>query len=204
VPRIRSLRYRTRGWVGWAALLPVCAVVVLSEPPFERGSWPDVATTSLGWLLLAGGIGLRLWGTLYLGGRRGRVLVSEGPYSLCRNPLYVGSFLVAMSVAAFLESLTIAAAVLVAAAVYVWGPIRAEERVLAETLGDDYVRYRAETPCFLPRPSRFRTGPRIDVSARGLRNEARRSLRLVWIPVLHEVVERLRAAPGWPHLFHLP
>jgi protein-S-isoprenylcysteine O-methyltransferase Ste14 len=51
---------------------------------------------SAGWCLWPGAT-LRLWSTLYIGGRKRVVLVSDGPYSLCRNPLYVGTFLIALS-----------------------------------------------------------------------------------------------------------
>lgn len=49
----------------------------------------------------------RCWCTLYIGGRKGETLVSVGPYSLCRNPLYFFSFVGAAGVGAQTGSLLI-------------------------------------------------------------------------------------------------
>ncbi len=204
VPKIRSLWFRWRQWFGIAVLGPVVVLVLLSPQAVSEDSVAGILENVLGWLLLVAGVALRSWATLYLGGRRGRVLVDQGPYSLVRNPLYLGSFFIAGSVAAFLHSVTAAIGILVVAAIYVVGAIPAEERALEAALGEEYRAYRASTRRFLPRFSRFRTDPRVDVSVRALKHEALRASRVLWIPVLHEVVGRLRFASWWPHLFQLP
>ena len=45
----------------------------------------------LGTLLICTGTALRLWAGLYIGGHKERRLVTDGPYSCVRNPLYLTS-----------------------------------------------------------------------------------------------------------------
>ena len=53
---------------------------------------------TLGLALVTVGIGGGLWATLYIGGRKSAVVVSTGPYSITRNPLYLFSSIAAAGV----------------------------------------------------------------------------------------------------------
>lgn len=52
----------------------------------------------------------RAWCSLYIGGRKKQEIVTCGPYSLCRNPLYVFSFIGAFGIGAQTGSLTVGVA----------------------------------------------------------------------------------------------
>ena len=56
----------------------------------------------------------RAWCSLYIGGRKKQEIVTSGPYSLCRNPLYVFSFIGAFGIGAQTGSLTVGATFAVA------------------------------------------------------------------------------------------
>lgn len=76
--------------------------------------------------------------------------VTPGPYKLVRHPLYVGWFF------AFWATPTMTIAHLVFAvmtAAYILVAIRFEERDLVDYHGQDYVRYRKQTPMLIPRLS---------------------------------------------------
>ena len=45
-----------------------------------------------------------------VGGRKGSSVIAEGPYSVCRNPLYLGSFFLAIASALFIQSWAFAVA----------------------------------------------------------------------------------------------
>ncbi|MGU9537294.1 methyltransferase family protein, partial [Proteus mirabilis] len=49
----------------------------------------------------------RAWCALYIGGRKKQEIVTSGPYSLCRNPLYVFSVIGAFGVGAQTGSLSV-------------------------------------------------------------------------------------------------
>jgi protein-S-isoprenylcysteine O-methyltransferase Ste14 len=128
----------------------------------SRTGWMGLAAATLAVTLIAlvclvlGAI-LRVWGTAYLGSgvMRGEVmqgarLVAAGPYRYVRNPLYLGSWLVAFATAILMPP-SGAAFFLLAFSVFVLFLISSEERFLAAQLGDGYQEYCRRVPRLWPR-----------------------------------------------------
>lgn len=202
--RAASWAFRSRGLVG-ALLGSAFGTLVLFSPPlFAEAQWERIPLEIVGWLAFFAGAGLRFWATLYIGGRKRLIVVSEGPYSICRNPLYLGTFLIALSVALILQSLTFVFCVLIGGVFYALATVPAEERYLSRQLGDAYARYCQEVPRFIPRLSNFTTPPTIVVNVRALRLECCRAVRWVTLPVIADLVCRLRGEAWWPHWISLP
>src|SRR5262249_52734718 len=86
--------YQWRAVISATSLLTCLVLTVLSAPRIEPGSWADIAFHAGGWICFITAVSIRLWATLYLGGRKGRTVICDGPYSVVRNPLYIGTFLV--------------------------------------------------------------------------------------------------------------
>jgi protein-S-isoprenylcysteine O-methyltransferase Ste14 len=144
------------------ALLPVMVTVVvptfiLWRSGFELGPWPLAA---LGVALIALGLVLVSW-TVTLFARIGRGtlapwdptahFVVAGPYRHVRNPMISGVLTVLLGEAALFGSLPLLAwfgAVFALNAIYF--PL-VEEPGLRERFGEDYERYRANVPRWLPR-----------------------------------------------------
>jgi len=87
---------------------------------------------------------------------------------------------------------------------YALATVPAEERYLSRQLGEPYLRYCRDVPRFLPRLSNFGTAATIVVSVRALRLECSRAARWVLLPVLADLLCRLRAEAWWPHWVNLP
>ena len=83
-----------RRYVVMAGIAVVLAGVVLIKPVYGDESYYHFWTEMPGYLAIVVAIGLRLWCTLYIGGSKSRTLVTDGPYSVSRNPLYFASILV--------------------------------------------------------------------------------------------------------------
>ena len=100
---------------------------------------------------------LRVWGTAYLGSgvmrgaaMQGDRLVAAGPYRYVRNPLYLGSWLLAIGYLnpdAAQRSRVLSPAF----SVFVLFLISAEERFLTAQLGEVYQQYCRRVPRLLPR-----------------------------------------------------
>ncbi len=127
-----------------------------------RTGWISLATAtvavtlvSLACLLL--GTVLRVWGTAYLGSgvmrgaqMQGDQFVAVGPYRYVRNPLYLGSWLLALGVSVLMPP-SGAAFFLVAFSAFTLLLIGAEERFLSTKQGDVYQQYRKNVPRLWPR-----------------------------------------------------
>lgn len=201
-PRTRGFQWR--GWFGIAFLVPAIALALLSRPAILEGTVADGCVDIVAWALFVFGVLTRLWSAIYIGGQKGRTLISDGPYSLCRNPLYLGSFLMAISMGLFLKSLLVLAAVAVLLIVYVTYTIPAEESHLYALFGQQYQDYCRHTPRLFPRPRLFRTRELTEIKAAGLGKVFK--LVCLWfaMPVACELAQHLRNQPWWPIVFHLP
>ena len=146
----------------------------------------------------------RTWASLYIGGRKIEQFVTEGPYSIARNPLYLFSILGSAGVGAQLGSVLAAAAFGAIAWVVFYFVVLQEEELLSERYGTAYANYAAAVPRFLPKLTLWRDAPTLTVMLpRTLRTFADAMLFLLAVP-LAEMFERLQAAHVLPVLFRLP
>jgi protein-S-isoprenylcysteine O-methyltransferase Ste14 len=192
---------RARGLVVILIVAPFASLGLLSYPVLGRALIVEVAFYAAGWVVFIAGVTLRFWATLYIGGRKGAMLVRQGPYSLCRNPLYLGNLLLALSIALFMQSLTFALGLLLASILYGTVTISSEERRLHSRLGAAFEDYCARVPRLFPKSLRVSTEPTIEVDVRCLAIEFGRALRYLWIPFVCQVLALLRGEPWWPHPF---
>ncbi|MCT7378521.1 methyltransferase family protein [Chelativorans salis] len=109
-----------------------------------------------GLALILVGIGGRLWSTLYIGGRKSAEVVSTGPYSVVRNPLYFFSTLAAAGVGAQTGSFAITALAAAFCMIAFYVVALREERHLKAVLGEPYRAYLERVPRFFPDPRLFK------------------------------------------------
>jgi len=196
--------FTRRGWIGAAIVLPAVLAASLSQPLVREGELADVMLDVAAWLILGAGIFLRLWATLYIGGRKSTSLIVDGPYALCRHPLYVGSFLIIVSLAVFLESPVVLASALTMAGVYRLFIVPSEEANVAAIFGDAYHRYCAVTPRFWFCLARLSRPGKIEVKVTEFLREFARAYGLIAVGAIAEIVAFCRSLPWWPKLLNLP
>lgn len=174
---------------------------------FGRSSQDEIVHDRIeayGVILIMIGIGGRLWSILYVGGRKAQSLVTAGPYSITRNPLYLFSSIAAAGVGAQMGSYaaTVGFAILCSIAFYF--VILREEKFLTEAMGDDYVAYLYEVPRFFPDPRLYRDEPEVTFQPRILKQTLLDGLVFfVSIPAF-EIIEMAQENGSIPVLFTLP
>lgn len=197
--------FNWRGWLGILTLVPLALASILSGRHWTEGTWFDENLDAVGYVLILAGVGLRTWATLYVGGRKSRELVTAGPYSLCRNPLYLGSLLVGIAIAFLLQSLSFGVMLLLIVPIYYLPVIREEERILAANHPEAFARYRQEVPRLIPRRLRpTRTEKELSINMRALRAHVMRSLLTLALIPLNEWIATLQFQGRVPTWFHLP
>jgi protein-S-isoprenylcysteine O-methyltransferase Ste14 len=146
----------------------------------------------------------RTWCTLYIGGRKIEELVTDGPYSVSRNPLYFFSILGAAGVGAQLGSVAAGAVCAALAWLVFYVVVLQEERLLSARHGAAYANYLATVPRFLPNPALWRDLPTVTVRPpRVVRTFADAMLFLLAVPAA-ELFEYLQELHVLPVLLHLP
>lgn len=105
--------------------------------------------------IVAAGL-VRTWAAAYLRSAvvhdnrlHGERLVADGPFRHLRNPLYLGTFLMALGMSS-LASLTGAVVMVGGTALVLMRLVGREEEELAATQGAAYEAYRARVPSFVP------------------------------------------------------
>jgi hypothetical protein len=158
---------------------------------------------SAGLALAAIGAAGRIWCSFFISGRKDGQLVTEGPYSISRNPLYVFSCIGLVGVGLTTETLTYPVLFLAIFGMYYPGIMEREERRLEELFGEAYGQYRQRVPRFWPRlqlysePASWSSNPRL------FRRHILSDIWFVWIAAIIELIEGLRDVGVLPHLLHL-
>jgi protein-S-isoprenylcysteine O-methyltransferase Ste14 len=110
---------------------------------------PDVLRPA-GYALIALAVGLfalsfsrfRKWGTSVETRKPTTRLITDGPYRLSRNPIYLAFTLLSAGIGIAADNPWILALLVPVLAVIRWGVIAREERYLEGKFGEDYRRYR--------------------------------------------------------------
>lgn len=105
----------------------------------------------IGLLLCTIGAFGRIWCGYFISGFKNKKVVKEGPYSMCRNPLYYFSFIGMLGIVLITHSLLIMSVMLIAFFGYYPFVIIGEESKLEKIIGKDYINYKREVPRFLPK-----------------------------------------------------
>ena len=84
-------------------------------------------------------------------GQKAAELNTTGMYSLCRNPLYLGNFLMGFGVLLFLQSFVVEVFYVLMFFLYCERIIMREEEFLYGKFGEDYRSWADRTPAFIPR-----------------------------------------------------
>ena len=204
-PLSHVFTYRWRMIVTLIVLLLAWVGAGFSRPYVEMGSITAIVADYCGWLIYFSGLCLRFWATRCIGGRKTQEIVSYGPYSLSRNPLYVGTFLMILSLACFLKSPTFAAATGLVILYYCVAVVPLEERLLRHHFGPEYEIYCAVVPRWLPRIGTiYSYSPHQPMIAHPMREEVRRTMWWLLLPLLAALHPYFRAWPDWPHWLSLP
>ena len=127
--------------------VPLGFVFAVAYLWFARPTWPWVVVGSV---LVVAGLAVRAAASGHI--RKNAELSTTGPYAYTRNPLYLGSILIAAGFVLAAHNLWIVLATILMFIIIYLPVIRAEETYLRSTFGG-YDEYAAQVPRFFPRLS---------------------------------------------------
>jgi protein-S-isoprenylcysteine O-methyltransferase Ste14 len=187
------------------ALIALLIVLFFISGSIWDQRYPVVAMALfvVGCVMATLGVVGRLWCALYIGGYKTQNLITEGPYSISRNPLYFFSLLGSIGVALSSETFTIPVILTIGFLLIYPKVILAEEVRLRQVHGSVFDEYARRTPRFFPRwsllvePAEYVTRPA------KFRRHALSAMWFIWIVIFLEVLENLREMGAIKPLFNL-
>ncbi len=187
-----------------ALVLPAVLLAVITHNVYPEGSLLDTSLEVSGLILLIVAAGGRIWASAYVTGRKNRTLVTDGPFSIVRNPLYFFSLVGFVGAGLSFGTFVLAGVFALTFFVAHWPTIRTEERVLEELFGDAYRRYRGQVPRFLPALRRPRTEGTVQLDSPGFLRTLKESGAIPLVFVFAEMLEWAKLNDLLPVLFRMP
>ena len=155
--------------------------------------WLADACEIAGLLLLACAAFGRIWCLIFIAGRKNDSIVTDGPYSTVRNPLYVFSFLGAVGFGLTVENPLLALLLAVIFGAYYALVVRKEERYLTSSFGAAYQEYAKRTPRWFPRFRLYHERATVPVFTAKIRAGILDAMWFIWAFLLWELIESLRS-----------
>jgi protein-S-isoprenylcysteine O-methyltransferase Ste14 len=128
---------------------------------FARPTWPSLFA---GFVIAIAGILVRALASGHI--RKNAALATTGPYAYTRNPLYLGSIIIALGFIVAARNFWIGVAAMAMFAFIYLPVIKAEEKYLRSAF-PGYDCYADEVPRFLPRLTPYRPGAEAEEEAEG-------------------------------------
>lgn len=203
-PQVLQSRMISRLLLTRLLILGTVPLFLFTHHRHPEGQLVDTALGAGGLILLLAAAGGRIWASLYIAGRKDQELVTHGPYSLVRNPLYLFSFLGFLGVGLAFESMALAALMGIIFALGHWPEVRREEARLEALFGEPYETYRRRVPAFVPRLRLPTTPLSLPVNTRTFSRSLREAALIPLVFVAAEILEWAKLVELLPVVALLP
>jgi protein-S-isoprenylcysteine O-methyltransferase Ste14 len=145
----------------------------------------------------------RLWCTLFISGYKTNKLITVGPYSICRNPLYFFSFIGTLGIALQTEMITFVVIAIFGFAFLYSIIIKGEEKKLLEIHGKEFEEYCKRVPRFFPKFSLYTEPETYQFNTLRYRRAFMEGMWFVIIYPVLEIIEQLHNHGILPAFFKI-
>jgi protein-S-isoprenylcysteine O-methyltransferase Ste14 len=189
--------------IAWsrAFILALLLMVMFTAPPQAGAGWMAELSEMLGFALLAAATLWRIWCHLFIAGSKNAELSTAGPYSVVRNPLYLGNLLGVVGFGFAVEQPVLAAFLGLVFALFYPSVVAKEEQQLGRLFGERYAAYCAAVPRWIPDWSLYQEPAFVTLSPRRLRGAILDAMWFLWAFALWEFIEELHSLKLLPTLF---
>lgn len=181
--------------------LPLFVSFMTMDPAFSEDGSSRIEY--LGVLLVLLCVAGRTWSILYIGDKKNRELVTAGPYSMTRNPLYFFSMIGVTGIGLFIGSVVLASALALVVYFVLIATAGKEAAHLEALFGERYRAYAQRTPRFWPRPSLYRDVDEVTFSPAALKRTIRDGLLFIAALPAVELLEIAKRSDYVPVFFGL-
>lgn len=182
----------------------IVPLALFTTHSFSQDNPIDIIFEALGLFLLTICSMGRLWALLYISGHKKIELITEGPYSIVRHPLYVFSLIGIIGIGLTSENLLVLAALVIFYLLYYPLTIIVEEKKLVDKFGQAYLDYIKRTPRFLPKLSLYKSPPQVVVNAAIFLKSIVVGMWFIWIFIALDFIEAFQQNGFIPVFLRVP
>ena len=189
--------------IAWSRVLVIGLILfaLFASPAALYPAWLVELSEMLGFFLLAAATLWRIWCALFIAGTKNDELSTSGPYSVVRNPLYLGNLAGVVGFGCAVEQPVLALLLGLVFALFYPSVVAKEEEKLAGLFGERYGAYRRSVPRWVPDWSLYQEPPTVTVSPRKMRGAILDAMWFLWAFALWEFIEELHSLKLLPTLF---
>ena len=184
--------------------MPLLLAFLVSDSSWSNVSLLHALYQWIGYFLTLMCVLGRGWCSAYIGGRKNYELITAGPYSAVRNPLYVFSFIGVAGIGFCTGTVTYLAILTVLFAAYYQIVVWREEKFMAETFGQAFTDYKARVPRWWPNFDLWQDVAEVQARPRFLYNTLRDGAMFFLAFPLLRLIEYLHGLGALPVLLRLP
>jgi protein-S-isoprenylcysteine O-methyltransferase Ste14 len=187
----------------------IFGVALLLLIMFTTHSFSDTGTTvfifeMVGLFLLSICSLGRIWALLYVSGYKSNTLITQGPYSIARHPLYFFSLIGSLGIGFASENILVLALIIIFYFIYYPITIIAEEKKLMTKFGQEWVEYTKKTPRFIPNFKLHQEPEFYMVKTANFARNVFQGMWFIWLFILLHFVGKLHESGAVPILFRVP
>ena len=190
----KSTVERYRKLLDWFLFAGIFAVVILSSSLPQRTYVIEYMET-LSYLLVAVATVGRVWCGIYIFGHKSKVLCQDGPYSICRNPLYIFSFLGAMGVVIASNRILVIIGFASISCFYYFLVVKSEEKRLSQLFGREYEIYCSRVPRFRPNFHNYWSREQVETNPHLIFRAIVKNTWFFWLLCALEIIKALKRFP---------
>jgi protein-S-isoprenylcysteine O-methyltransferase Ste14 len=141
-------------------------------------------------MVLIGSFG-RIWASIYIEGNKTRKLITEGPFSMVRNPLYFFSLLIMIGFCLALKSIYLGISLLIIFIFFHFPTILNEESKLKMIHKDEFKKYMDSTPRLFPNPFIYNIPNSDEILSVKIKKINRNLIQVIIIILLYTLIDVL-------------
>jgi protein-S-isoprenylcysteine O-methyltransferase Ste14 len=145
----------------------------------------------------------RVYCTAFLGGFKNQEIIDYGPFSVCRNPLYLFSFIGILGISLITAHVIVMLVTPLSFLLIYLALIKREEVYLQDKFGAAYTAYKAKTPRLIPNFKLYHAPKKVEMAPKNMLSAMGDSLLWFLAFPLIELVEYLQNAGYIQPLFHI-
>lgn len=187
-----------------AAALLSAPLLLFIAPIEKEASLRHESMEAFAHILVFSGVLIRVYASLYSGGQKNKVLLTDGAFSIVRNPLYIGSLLAIVGLGLATGSLIIASIMTLVFLVVHKITVRKEEAFLYELFGEAYLLYCRTVPRWIPNISLWRQPQEVVVRPRMVLLTMRDASGFIFALIFIELVCTLHTSADLRAWINLP